>query len=252
MGSVRIRAGTFALAVGMGLALSAATAFAEPTSWSRGTIDQSFTTTARNSATGLTFSGRYHATDDPQSDPAFMEKMVFIPPAGMTFDTSVPEQCTASDFELSMQGPAACPEGSIIGGGTTEGVFFIPFTQRNAVLDRYVHNVYIANNANEQIILVEAEGYAVIRGKFLDDGSVEFASPTCFPTPPTGCLDDHVLQTASDTAIPEYTRVVDRDTHSYATTPPTCPTAESWETHVVFTWRDGTVDDVVTRQPCTG
>ena len=45
----------------------------------------------------------------------YMRRMTFYPPAGMRHDTSVPEQCTASDFELSMNGPAACPEGSLIG-----------------------------------------------------------------------------------------------------------------------------------------
>jgi len=250
MGMARIRMTTLAVAAGLS-ALFAASAAAEPASWSRGTIDQTFSTTSPGTLTGLGFSGRYHATDDPEANPPFMEKMVFHPPAGMRYDTSVPEQCTANDFELSMRGPAACPEGSIIGHGTTEGVFFIPFTQQNATLHDYFHNVYIANNANEQIILVQAEGYAVVRGRFLEDGSIEFASPTCFPTPPTGCLDDHILQTASETAIPEYTKVVDSESRSYATTPPSCPASGSWESRVVFTWRDGAVDDVVTRQPCS-
>jgi hypothetical protein len=47
------------------------------------------------------------------------------------------------------------------------------------------------NNANEQIVLIKAEGYAVVRGRVDPDGSIEFNSPTCFPEPPVaGCLDN--------------------------------------------------------------
>jgi hypothetical protein len=227
-------------------ALFAGAAGAEPGSGPRATVDQTFTTAAPDSPTGLGFTGTYHAEGDPAGDPPFMERMVFYPPAGMRYDTSVPDICTASDFELQMQGPDACPEGSLIGDGTTQGVFFVPFAH-DLVVDRYTHNMYLANNTNEQIILVEAEGYAVVRGRFQPDGSLEFASPTCFPTPPTGqCLDDHVLQVASSSTIPEYTR----ESGSYATTPPECPAAGHWTSQIRFWWKTGDVETVETTQPC--
>ena len=228
-----------------GLALCAP-ASAEPGSGKYGTVDQTFTTTAPGSPTGLGFTGTYHAADDPNGDPPFMEKMTFYPPAGMRYDTSVPEACTASDFELSMQGPAACPEGSQLGDGNTQGVFFVPFAH-DFTVDRYTHNIYVMNNVNEQIILVEAEGYAVVRGKFQPDGSLEFASPTCFPTPPAGCADDHVLQTATTSTVPEYTTAAD----TYATTPPTCPDTGSWSSQVRFWWKTGEVETIETTQPCS-
>jgi hypothetical protein len=226
--------------------LSSAGALAGTASGPRETIEQGFTTKRPNTPTGLTWAGRYHAEGDEDADPPYMRRMTFYPPSGMRYDTSVPEQCTASDFELSMNGPAACPEGSLIGDGTTEGVFFEPVAQ-SFVIDEFKHNMYIANNANEQIILVEAEGYSVVRGKFQPDGSLEFNPPTCFPTPPTGqCLTDHVLQRGSTSFIPRYTR----ESGSYATTPAQCPASGYWTSAVHFWWADGSEDHVVTRAKC--
>ncbi|MDQ3933800.1 MAG: hypothetical protein M3340_04125 [Actinomycetota bacterium] len=250
MRSLVIRGGLLTQLCCLVSAVLAGGALAEPGSGPRGTVDQTFTTTAPASPTGIGFTARYHAEGDPNSDPPFMERMVFFPPEGMRYDTRVPDACTASDLELQASGPAACPEGSRLGGGTTQGVFFVPFTDR-VVLDRYTHNVYVMNNVKEQIVLVEAEGYSVLRGRFKRDGSLAFELPTCFPTPPTGeCVEDHVLQTATSTFLPEYTRTVDGEPRSYATTPPACPASGYWETRVRLSWSTGDVDDVVTRQPC--
>ena len=250
MRSVVMRGGLLAQLCCVLLAVAAGAAHAEPGSGPRATVDQTFTTSAPSSPTGIGFSGTYHAEGDPDADPPFMERMAYFPPEGMRYDTRVPDACTASDLELQMRGPAACPEGSRLGDGTSKGVFFVPFTD-GVVLDRYTHNVYVMNNVKEQIVLVEAEGYAVVRGRFRRDGSLVFELPTCFPTPPTGeCVEDHVLQTATSSFLPEYTRSVGGELRSYATTPPTCPGSGYWETRIRLWWSTGDVDDVVTKQPC--
>jgi hypothetical protein len=231
-------------------ALWAAGAAAEAGSGPRETVDQTFTTTHPNSPTGVDFSGRYHAAGDEDGNPPFTRRIVVTPPPGMRYDTGVPDRCSASDFELSMNGPAACPAGSRLGGGTTYGVFMAPLAH-SIVLDRYTHTLDVMNNTNEQIILIKAEGYAVVRGQIRPDGSIEFNPPTCFPTPPTGqCVDDHVLQLGTSTSLPPYTRTSDGSVRSYATTPPTCPASGYWTTTVGLWWSDGSVDDVATTQPC--
>ncbi len=230
--------------------LFAAGALAGTASGPRETIEQSFTTKRPNTPTGLSWSGRYHAAGDEDGHPPYMRRMTFYPPRGMRYDTSVPEQCSASDFELSMNGPAACPETSLLGDGTTEGVFWEPVAQ-SFVIDEFKHNLYVVNNENEQIVLVEAEGYSVVRGQFHPDGSIEFNPPTCFPTPPTGeCLTDHVLQLGSSTFIPPYTRGSGDQVRSYATTPARCPARRYWKSAVHFWWADGSEDHVVARQRC--
>jgi hypothetical protein len=230
------------------LSLVAGPAVAEPGSGPRETIDQTFTATTPNTPTGLGWSSSYHAAGDPDAPPPPMRKMVFYPPAGFRYDTRVPARCTATDVELELRGPAACPPKSRLGDGRTQGIILMPFNH-SAEFDRFDHHVDVHNNKNEQILLVESEGWTVVRGKFNPDGSVEFAGPTCFPAPPAGagCADDYVIQLGSQTTIPVYRN----KKGSYATTPQTCPATGHWTTTVRFWWADGTTDSVDSHEPCT-
>jgi hypothetical protein len=176
--------------------------------------------------------------------------MIFYPPRGMRYDTSVPARCSATDVQLQVLGPDACPAGSRLGGGTVDGIFYEPIGH-SFVFDRYHHTVDVMNNANEQIVLVKAEGYSVVRGRVRPDSSIEFNPPTCFPTPPTGCFDDYILQLKASTVLPKYTKTSHGFVRSYATTPPRCPTTGLWRSTIKIWWGDGAVDSVVTKQPCT-
>lgn len=228
------------------LLVCAAPAAAEPASGPRETIDQSYTATTPSTPTGLGWSATYHAADDPNSPPPPMVKMAFYPPAGFRFDTKVPAKCTATDPELELQGPAACPPKSLIGSGTTEGLFLFPFAH-DYTFDHFNHHVDVLNNAGEQIMLVHSEGWTVVRGKMQPDGSIQIDSTTCFPASPTGqCADDYIIQLGSTTTIPVYTNAKG----SYATTPPACPAEGYWTTTVRFWWKDGTTDSVDSHQPC--
>src|SRR4051794_17978724 len=94
-------------------------AAALPGSGPRENIDQTFTATRPGSATGMSFTGVYHAAGNAKGEPPYMRKMVFYPPRGMRYDTSVPDRCMASDAELQALGPDACPADSRLGTGTT-------------------------------------------------------------------------------------------------------------------------------------
>src|SRR4051812_36968170 len=239
-----MRGGLLGLVVGV---LFAASASAQPGSGPRETIDQRFTTKLPNTPTGASFKGVYHAAGDPKANPPYMRRMTFYPPAGMRYDTSVPDRCTASDLELSGNGMAACPAGSRIGGGSTSGLFFEPIA--HSFSSPYENKLDIVNTTNEQIMLIQAPaGYVVVRGRIRPDQSVEFASPTCFPVPPAGqqCPDDYVLQTGSSTSMPVYTK----SSRSYWKTPPKCPVRGYWRTKIRFWWADGSIDTVASDQPC--
>ena len=225
-------------------AVLAAPAAAAPVSGPHEEVDNQLTTTQPDAPAGFHYTGRYHAAGDPGGDPPYMRRMVSYSPPGMRFDTSVPDRCTASDLELALQGAAACPPGSRIGGGTIEGKFMgYPNTLEADFL----------NNTGEQIIVARSPLFAsVTRGEVHPDGSIEFAAPTCFPSlQPPGCPVDDALQLGSDIAVPPLTRTVDGESRSYLTTPPSCPETGYWETPIRFWWADGSVDTVVTRQPCT-
>jgi hypothetical protein len=212
----------------------------EPVSFAHGTIDQQFTTPEPSSPTGSSFTARYHAAGDPNGDPPYMRRMTFYAPAGMQYDTSVPERCTASDAELALRGPAACPAASRIGEGTADGkaMNFEPTT-----LD-----VHVFNNAGEQVMVIGTPGiFTVSRGKFGPDGSITFESPTCYPSVnAAGCPVDNAAQLGSAVTMPAYVR----DGRSYLTTPPDCPAAGHWESVVRFWWGDGSEDTVVLTHAC--
>lgn len=222
----------------------AGVALAEPVSGPHQTIDQQFTTIRTNSPTGFSFEGTYHAAGDPAGYPPYMRRMVSYNPPGLRYDTSVPERCAASDLELAALGPAACPAGSRLGGGTTTTAFVGRFPS--------TVDVDLFNNANEQIILAHSPFLATVaRGQIHPDGSVEFASPTCYPSlEPPGCPADTVLQLHSAITVAPYTRTEGGVVRSYLTTPPGCPRTGYWQTPMTFWWADGSVDTVVTRQPC--
>jgi hypothetical protein len=233
-------------------ALWTASAVAQPASGPRETVDQEFTTTSPATPTGLKFTATYHGAGDPSGNPPFMRRMVFDPPGTMRFHTGVPPQCAASDPELQLLGPDACPAGSVLGTGTAEGLILEPVAH-DFVFDHFKHDLYVVNGRRQQIVLIKSEGYTVLRGRIRDDGSQVFTPPTCFPAPPTGrCVDDYVVQLGTSTDLPEYTRMIDGKIRSYATTPSTCPDGGYWRTRIHFDWSDGARDSVVSRQPCQG
>jgi hypothetical protein len=226
------------LGLAAALALPAA-ASAEPVSGPREVVDSQLTTTQPGAPAGSHYTGRYHAAGDPEGDPPYMRRMVSYSPSGLRFDTSVPERCTATDLELALRGPDACPPGSRIGAGTADG--------RWMGFDSELQ-IDVFNNTGEQVLLARSPGAATVsRGTIHPDGSIEFASPTCFPAlNPPGCPVDNALQLGSDVTFPPLTN----ERGSYLTTPPDCPEAGYWETPIRFWWADGGDDTVVTRQPC--
>src|SRR5438093_1156807 len=78
------------------------------------------------------------APGDPHGDPPYLRRMITSMPAGMRIDTSAPDQCTATDAELAVLGPDACPPGSRLGGGTLEGLIYEPVVH-GFVFDHYQH-----------------------------------------------------------------------------------------------------------------
>jgi hypothetical protein len=232
-------------------ALLPVAATAQPANGPRETVDQRLTTKQTSSATGGSFNARYHAAGNKNGAPPPLRRMVFYAPSGMRYDTSVPARCTASDVELQARGPAACPAGSRLGGGTVEGLFYVPFAH-SVLFDHYHHTVDVMNGANEQIVLIKSEGWTVVRGRVRPDNSIDFTPTTCFPASPTGkCADEYIIQLASSTVLAPYKKTVGGRVRSYATTPAKCPAGGNWSSTVRFWWADGAVDSVVNKWPCT-
>jgi hypothetical protein len=239
-----VRAGLLTLLLASS-AVWAGSALAQPVSGPHQTVDSRYSTTRPNAAMGTSYSATYHAAGDRHAEPPYMRRMRAWSPPGFRYDTSVPARCSASDLELEIRGAAACPAASRVGGGTTEGRLFGSFGGPLKVV--------IFNNTNEQIFVVGSPGLAsVSRGHIYRDGSIAFASPTCYPSvDPPGCPIDNALQLGTTVTVPRYTRSSGGKVRSYLTTPPRCPAAGHWKTPIRFWWADGTIDTVVTKQACT-
>ena len=163
-------------------------------------------------------------------------------PAGSRLDTSVPGRCTATDEELKQRGEAACPSASRIGSGTADikPMLFPTISYTSAFF----------NDANEQVELFTADPpappvvvHGFIRGNILDS-----PIPTCLNGgfAPRDCPSDQVALKGNVVDIPVYTR----GGRSYFTTPPRCPASRRWRSPISFHYGDGSVERLVTEQPC--
>jgi hypothetical protein len=229
--------------------LSAQAAIAQPGTGPRETVNQRFTAKKPGAVTGLGFKATFHEAGDPGGSPPYLERMVIDPPRGMRYDTRVPAQCSATDAELQAMGPGACPSGSRLGTGRAEGIFQVPVAN-GFTFDHFKHPTVMLNNTDEQILLVHSEGYTVARGEMRPNGSMVWNLPTCFPAPPTGCVDEYIVQLKTAIAIAPYKRTVNGHVRSYAKTPRKCPKRGFWRTKVQISWSNGKVDHVVSKQPC--
>ena len=98
-------------------ALAAAVLPAAAHAGTRFDYKQVFTTDRPGRSTGIDTTILYKHPNDPNAKPIPIRQEVFTFPVGTRFDDSVVPDCTASELELRMQGEAACPKESWVGGG---------------------------------------------------------------------------------------------------------------------------------------
>jgi hypothetical protein len=205
----------------------------------------SATTANPGASTGLKWVASYHSAAKPHRDPPALRHLAIRLPRGTRYDTSVPGRCSASDQELMLVGEAACPASSrvgrsqaslkVLGGGamTYKGIDF------NA--DHQLIELFEADGRPVGVIRTHAHG-RVLRGPV----------PTCLTggNPPSGCPSDQMVLLSNTINIHALSRGHGSARRNFATTPATCPRSAHWRTRVRFHYADGSVDRVVTRQPC--
>ena len=161
---------------------------------------------------------------------------------GSRIDTTAPEQCTASDGALAAQGAAACPAGSIVGGGTVDLDTGMPGPGR--IVKNKITQI---NNKDELILLFEQEsGTRTPSRAKVTANTITAEVPPIPGGPPDGF-----------TAIKTVRLVLNAVTSgqggarkSYVTTPDTCPPAGFWTNTVEFTYRDGQKQVTKSNSPC--
>jgi hypothetical protein len=185
----------------------------------------------------------YQSPDDPSAKPPAVRQVVTMLPRGAHYDTSVPEQCTASDAELMAQGGAACPHGSAIGGGVVTVDTGFPGDERYITAD-----VEFFNNADEFIYVNTVRGTdarTLIRAEVEHDRTITDAGMLPGAPPDGGSID----------TVDVHIDNVSYGGRNYITTPHVCRGRRGdrhWTTRVAFTYADGVTQTVPTHTPCSG
>jgi hypothetical protein len=188
----------------------------------------------------------YVNPDDPEAKPPAVKKVVTILPKGARYDAAVPGSCSASDEELMLQGAAACPEDSRIGGGVITVDTGVPGPGRIVTADTEFFN-NAEDPEGEFIYLNTVRGSSartVIRADVTDRTTVTEAG--MLPgTPPDGGAIDTV-----DVEVTRVVRTIDGERRAYITTPPKCRRSKQWIAKVRFIYDGDYSQTVATANPC--
>jgi hypothetical protein len=213
----------------------------------RQTFAASFTTGHGASPTGFRESIDYANPDDPSGKPWAVQRIAVALHPGARIDTSVPEQCKAADSELMLQGAAACPPGSRVGGGEVD----VDAGMAAGPIPRVIHSRATFFNNDHQLILftesVNTPGAPVRTAGRVAVGERTFTNEVppipAFP-PPDPFLAVKRVRIVLDSISTGPGR-------SFITTPATCPATHSWSTAATFSYRDGVTQTVSAASPCT-
>ena len=233
-----------ALPVALALTTSVAVALAveSPYQTSSYTLDQK----KPKRPTGEHFQFDYVNPEDPEAKPPPVKKVVTILPKGARYDASVPGSCTASDAELTLQGAAACPEDSRIGGGVITVDTGMPGPGRFVTADTEFFNN--AEDPEGEFIYLntirDTDARTVVRADVTRRRTITEA-PMLPGTPPDGGAIDTV-----DVEVLRIARTIDGRRRAYIRTPRKCPEDRTWTAKVRFTYGDDYSQTVPTDNPC--
>ncbi len=236
---MRLAAGTTALlAVFVGVALAAEDSYQT----SEYTLDQ----LRPDRPTGEHFTFDYVNPDDPNAKPPPVRRVVTILPKGGKYDASVPGSCTASDEELMLQGAAACPEDSRVGGGVITVDTGMPGPARIVTADtEFFNNAEDPSGEFIYLNTVRDSGLRTVVRADVTRRTTVTDAPMLPGTPPDGGAIDTV-----DVEVTRVVRTVDGERRAYITTPATCPRSKTWVARVRFVYDEDYTQTVATANRC--
>ena len=196
--------------------------------------------------TGEHFTFDYVNPEDPEAKPPAVKEVVTILPKGSRYDASVPGSCTASDEELMLQGAAACPEDSRVGGGVITVDTGMPGPARIVTADTEFFNN--AEDPEGEFIYLntvrDTGARTVVRADVTTRKTITTA-PMLPGTPPDGGAIDTV-----DVEVLKITRTIEGEKRAYITTPPRCPRSRTWFARVQFSYDGDYSQTVATPNSC--
>jgi hypothetical protein len=181
-------------------------------------------------STGLSTVMTWSDPGAPGGAPKAIKKIDLRFEPGTRFDTNALPQCHASDIEVLLLGASACPPASVLGGGSTIGIFSIGL-QFDTVVTLF--------NAPDQIIVFVTVG-GLPATEFRDDVKSDeiVVNPAL---PPTVSLKRLALQVNPHTSATGT---------AYMRAPPTCPPSGRWTIAATFTYDDASSDAHTSGSAC--
>lgn len=201
-----------------------------------------FTQTEPGRPSGLALRVDYVNPDDPDGKPPAVRKVVQTLARGARIDTGAPALCTATDAELILLGPSACPAGSVVGRGVITLDTGLPDPARFLT-----EQVTFLNNTGELILVTQDSqtGARLVTRAQVEGRRITTEAPPLLPgAPPDGMAIDVVR---ADLRKIVTSRGGER--RSYITTPARCPTSGHWVNTIEFSYDDGTQSER-TRSRC--
>ena len=201
-----------------------------------------YTSQAPGTPTGFVGDMRFQNPENPGLKPHTLKAMVVRSPAGAVIDTTVPPQCHASDAQLMIQGPDACPRETQIGWGLS-----VTDNGGGGPLPRYSEAAITSFNNQNEVVGVGVPKQLpalklIVRTKI--QGSTSTTSFPLFPGVPPP--DPYTPFKRLYMVMSPYAR----DGRAYVRTPPTCPRVGYWTITGEFTYVDGVTQAVESHSPC--
>jgi hypothetical protein len=177
----------------------------------------------------------YRNPADADGKPSPIRHLVITAPQGTQIDLAV-SRCTASDQQIMVQGPSACPTDSQVGQGTLTAI-----TGLGPPIDPYLTDVTIFNTGQGVVEIARDHntGATITDDRIQIQGNTLTGNPPAFPGGPP---DVQTAVRAIDFTFPASSQ--------YITTPPTC-TSGQWTSNASFSFADGTTQHASSTTPCT-
>ena len=212
-------------------------AAAEPTA----SVDyrDAFTTKKPGMPSGRVFHDEFFNARDRSAKPPPVQHIHIQLPHGGRFNWRAVPLCTASDAELTAEGPSACPSGSNVGAEVYS--FDTGMDGPNRIV---TSDITFLNNREELIILTrerQTGTRVVTRGK-LGPETFDFDLPPLPGTPPDGGADK--LEDA------KYPVSIGPAGKAWLTTPRMCPRSRKWTFRADYTFRNGEKVTRTSKSPC--
>lgn len=242
MSRILIRAGAALTIVCLMVLVSSEVDQASGQSGVRQSSDFRFSEQRPGVPSGITLDIDYVNPADPGGKPPAVRTVIEALAPGAGIDTSIPEQCGASDAELMLQGAGACPTASRVGTGTIVIDTGLPEPARFLNVD-----VTFINNAGELIFLSteRSSGARVVSRSPIEGRTIVNSAPTLPGTLPDGAALDVV-----HAKLDPISREIGGVRRGYITTPAECPAIGTWTNSIQFTYFDGVSQAVDSGSPC--